>query len=135
MGTLKYCGPTEFGNGSWCGVELDDPLGKNDGTVDGVRYNIRASGSATNIRNNTLVALSVHLSSSRYFDCVPKFGLFVPTEKVSRSPISKKKAPPCAVHPGGISREGTGDSFSSINRTEANASPKSNRVRDFTELA
>jgi Dynactin complex subunit involved in mitotic spindle partitioning in anaphase B len=36
-GVLKYKGDTYFADGEWCGVELDDPLGKNDGSVDGVR--------------------------------------------------------------------------------------------------
>ncbi|CAB0003410.1 unnamed protein product [Nesidiocoris tenuis] len=36
-GVLRFKGPTSFAAGEWCGVELDDPLGKNDGTVEGVR--------------------------------------------------------------------------------------------------
>lgn len=34
-GILKYVGETKFASGNWCGVQLDDPSGKNDGTVDG----------------------------------------------------------------------------------------------------
>jgi len=36
-GVLRYRGPTDFAAGEWCGVELDDPLGKNDGSVAGRR--------------------------------------------------------------------------------------------------
>lgn len=31
-------GPTDFGEGTWLGVELRKPKGKNDGSVQGKRY-------------------------------------------------------------------------------------------------
>ena len=37
-GILRYCGPTEFAPGIWTGIELDDSVGKNDGSVMGVQY-------------------------------------------------------------------------------------------------
>lgn len=36
-GTLRYIGTTQFAEGEWAGVELDDALGKNDGSVGGKR--------------------------------------------------------------------------------------------------
>jgi hypothetical protein len=37
MGVLRYLGPTEFAKGEWAGIELKEPLGKNDGAVAGTR--------------------------------------------------------------------------------------------------
>ncbi|KAG7205851.1 hypothetical protein KM043_007787 [Ampulex compressa] len=37
-GVIAYVGPTEFASGTWIGVELDAPTGKNDGAVNGHRY-------------------------------------------------------------------------------------------------
>ena len=36
-GVLRYLGPTDFAKGDWAGVELDEPMGKNDGAVAGKR--------------------------------------------------------------------------------------------------
>lgn len=36
-GILKYIGEAHFASGTWCGVQLDEPSGKNDGSVDNKR--------------------------------------------------------------------------------------------------
>lgn len=37
-GTLRFIGETEFSSGMWCGVELNNNSGKNNGTYKGIRY-------------------------------------------------------------------------------------------------
>uniref|UniRef100_A0A8C5N7Y3 CAP-Gly domain-containing linker protein 4-like n=1 Tax=Gouania willdenowi TaxID=441366 RepID=A0A8C5N7Y3_GOUWI len=56
VGTLRFCGSTEFSGGLWAGVELDKPEGKNDGSVVGVRY----------------------------FTCQIRHGIFAPLSKISK---------------------------------------------------
>jgi hypothetical protein len=55
-GTVRFVGLTAFAVGTWIGVALDAPAGKNDGSVAG----------------------------RRYFDCAPEHGLFVKEEAVER---------------------------------------------------
>jgi len=53
-GTLRFLGETEFESGTWCGVELNNASGKNNGTFKGIRY----------------------------FTCEANHGVFVPVSKV-----------------------------------------------------
>ena len=56
FGTLEFCGTVQFAGGTWAGVSLDEPEGKNDGTVNTVPY----------------------------FECSPDHGVFVPTSKIEK---------------------------------------------------
>ncbi|XP_077409329.1 kinesin-like protein KIF13B isoform X3 [Vanacampus margaritifer] len=55
-GTVRYVGPTDFAEGTWVGVELEVPAGKNDGSVGG----------------------------KHYFHCNPGYGVLVRPDRVSR---------------------------------------------------
>jgi len=63
LGIVKYIGTTEFARGTWLGVELRKPNGKNDGSVQG----------------------------KRYFTCKPNCGLFVKPEKATHRGINCSK--------------------------------------------
>ncbi|XP_068837528.1 CAP-Gly domain-containing linker protein 4 [Capricornis sumatraensis] len=62
VGTLRFCGTTEFASGQWAGIELDEPEGKNNGSVGKVQY----------------------------FKCAPKYGIFAPLSKISK-PKDRRK--------------------------------------------
>ena len=55
-GVVAFIGEAKFKEGEWAGVELDEKLGKNDGSVNG----------------------------KRYFKCEAMFGVFAPIQKVER---------------------------------------------------
>ncbi|XP_069787124.1 CAP-Gly domain-containing linker protein 4 isoform X2 [Narcine bancroftii] len=63
VGTLRFCGTTEFASGQWAGIELDEPEGKNDGSICGIQY----------------------------FSCPVKYGIFAPLSRVSKIPTEKKR--------------------------------------------
>lgn len=65
VGSLRFCGSTEFAGGLWAGVELQQPVGKNDGSVSGVQY----------------------------FTCPIKHGIFAPLSKISKLSEHRKHSP------------------------------------------
>ncbi len=64
--TVRYVGATDFAEGVWVGLELLRPVGRNDGSVRGVRY----------------------------FTCDAQCGLFVPPSHVNPVAIADASASP-----------------------------------------
>ena len=57
-GTIRFVGETKFAAGAWYGVELEHPVGKNNGSING----------------------------EVYFECKPSYGLFVKKPQLRRVP-------------------------------------------------
>ncbi|VDK25205.1 unnamed protein product, partial [Anisakis simplex] len=68
VGNIVFIGPTRFAPGEWIGVVLDEPVGKNDGMVDG----------------------------KRYFQCDPNHGLFCKASKLERVTLSPASNAGCS---------------------------------------
>ncbi|XP_036066510.1 kinesin-like protein KIF13B isoform X3 [Oryzias melastigma] len=62
-GTVRYVGPTDFAKGTWIGVELEVPAGKNDGSVGG----------------------------KHYFHCNPGYGVLVRPDRVTRGGAKRRR--------------------------------------------
>ncbi|TRY77089.1 hypothetical protein TCAL_02709 [Tigriopus californicus] len=76
-GKIAFLGETKFAPGEWAGVFLDDPVGKNDGSVAGVSY----------------------------FKCEAMHGVFSRASKLSRQPLASGP-PSCLTTPRKVSKVG-----------------------------
>ena len=64
VGVIAFIGMTEFASGKWIGINLDEKLGKNDGTV----------------------------KEKKYFDCEPNHGIFVRQSQIVVVPDDSRES-------------------------------------------
>ncbi|KAF7171977.1 hypothetical protein CNMCM6106_006283 [Aspergillus hiratsukae] len=109
--TVRFIGTTHFAAGDWVGIELDDPTGKNDGSVQG----------------------------ERYFDCEPGFGMFIRPSAVAaivEQPVREtKQLPRGASAPVNRGRAQTGSTTTGIAMKRSSALPANNVKRHSASAA
>ena len=102
-GILRFLGDTEFSEGMWCGVELDGPTGKNNGSIHGIRY----------------------------FVCEANCGVFVPLTKVkldvSRRSRSRPNSQPSS-RAASVERKEAPPSRPSTAKASTGATPSANKL-------
>ena len=54
LGSVRYLGAAQFQGGWWVGVRLDAPLGRNNGSVNGVRYFVCEEGHGLFVRPSSV---------------------------------------------------------------------------------
>ncbi|XP_069374719.1 dynactin subunit 1 isoform X23 [Paralichthys olivaceus] len=92
-GTVAYIGATLFASGKWVGVILDEPKGKNDGTVQGKRYFTCEENHGIFVRQSQLQV--VEEGSSATSPDTPEFALakILRQKEIPETPKTSKQTP------------------------------------------
>ena len=94
-GRIQYIGDTQFAPGDWAGVVLDEALGKNDGSVAGVKY----------------------------FMCEPRRGVFARLTKLTREPLGEIETLANMASPPGSGSSSRRTSLAPMDRDMKSPSP------------
>ena len=65
VGTVAFIGTTQFSTGKWIGVVLDEPVGKNNGVVQGKKYFSCADNHGVFVRQQQITSFADTLATSR----------------------------------------------------------------------
>ena len=106
---IRYKGPLHVSTGTWIGVELLKPTGKNDGSIQG----------------------------RRYFTCAPNYGLFIRPNRLCKT-LSTTEDIKTFQRPKSMDEdEGSGDKFDemAIKKTTPKQRPSLNKFFSFANSA
>ncbi|CAH8585967.1 unnamed protein product [Heterobilharzia americana] len=105
VGTVAFVGTTQFSAGKWVGVILDEPKGKNNGTVQG----------------------------KRYFTCEENFGIFVRPSQLTLLDSGQEASSIMELSTSSVLSESGAISESSTSKISLNETP--NRTGSTTSLS
>lgn len=114
VGTVAYVGATMFASGKWIGVILDEPKGKNDGTVQGKEYFKCAENHGIFVRQSQITVL----------EDVPAS----PTPQRGSAPRSSIGGGSSIPLPSSMKKERSFGSRGSLDNTGSKASPPSSKI-------
>ncbi|KGL85636.1 CAP-Gly domain-containing linker protein 1, partial [Tinamus guttatus] len=106
-GFIQFLGETQFAPGQWAGIVLDEPIGKNDGSVAGVRY----------------------------FQCEPLRGIFTRPSKLTRKVLTEDEANGTQAAHASRATSPTSTSAASVVSSSAAALPPSGIPHKTSPLA
>jgi len=90
-GTVKFVGTTDFAPGKWIGIQLSEPKGKNNGSVQGKQYFTCPDSCGLFVRQNQIVMWdSVHPTKSDSRIPMPSS---LPKRSPRNSPAQMRKSP------------------------------------------
>ncbi|XP_039524838.1 dynactin subunit 1a isoform X3 [Pimephales promelas] len=92
-GSVAYIGATLFASGKWVGVILDEPKGKNDGTVQGKRYFTCEENHGIFVRQSQIQLIDEGGSSATSPDTPDSSGPKLPRRDVQETPKAVKQTP------------------------------------------
>ncbi|KAI0829040.1 dynactin [Trametes gibbosa] len=131
-GIVRFAGATSFSAGKWIGIELYDAVGKNDGTVQGLKYFSCRPNYGVFVRPSQVKVIAAQAAEPAHVPTVARVVGHQRTGSLSRTPsVRSIPSSPRAGSPSKASASGLGNGLSSPSRPARLGSP-TKRVPSLT---